>query len=219
MRKGIVLLAVVLLLPLHLQAQSAGEGIRLVSGRKAFVLSLLLPGLGHRYVNNGDWSPGGTLFALADVGAWVSLAGAQWRHDYYVSTYENMAQVHAGAQIEGQSRVFLLNVGQYNSSVEYIDFLLRARAWDRLDTAELPEQQWTWDEEANRMLYRELRSDADRMERRTTWVAAILVGNRIISALSALRAAGKSQSAQQAQFGIAPGDSRGGVRFTMALRW
>jgi len=208
-----------LVLPVNGQAQPVMETFDSPSGKKAFALSLVLPGLGHRYVNHGTWNTKGTLFALVDATAWVSLFGARWQYGHFTQSYENMAMAHAGAQIDGQSRAFLLNVGQYDNSEEYLDVLLRARAWDRLDDATQPDQQWDWDTEGNRIRYRELRSDAEKMERRTTWVAAILVGNRFLSAISALRAANKPRQGPVAQVSISPADPYGGLQAHLLLRW
>jgi len=41
--------------------------LRPKSGIKAFGLSLLVPGLGHRYVNGGRWGGAGTIFVAADL--------------------------------------------------------------------------------------------------------------------------------------------------------
>ena len=215
----ILLIGLLLVPQIDAQGQMVDESGPELSGKKAFALSLLLPGLGQRYANGGNWNASGTLFALIDAGSWTTLAGANWRERHYTESFENLAMAHAGAQVSGQSRALLLNVGQYNSSAEYVEFLLRARAWDRLEAAEAPDQQWEWDDEANRLKYRELRADADKMQRRTTWMAAILVGNRFISALSALRAVRKAQSRPAAQFGIAPGDRAGGMRVNVAVRF
>lgn len=188
-------------------ATDAGDG---PSARKAFFLSLAVPGLGHRYAEGGRWSAKGTAFGLADAALWIGLAGARWQEVHHGRSYRTLAALHAGAQVEGKNRPFFVSVGGYDSSAEYVEFLLRARAWDRVAAAEAPENAWDWDSPEDRMRYREIRQDAERMGRRVTWMASALVANRFLAALSALRAArrgsGSAAAARVEVFQPTPGD-------------
>lgn len=81
--KRLSILFLVLLTLFGLSNSPAGaqpvDGSESKSAKKAFALSLLLPGLGHRYVHDGSWRGAASLFAAADVGLWVSLIGTQVR--------------------------------------------------------------------------------------------------------------------------------------------
>lgn len=184
-----LLLFVCAVFPAAGQEAAPEETLRPRSTKAAFGLSLLVPGLGHRYVHEGRWTRGATFFGLTDAATWAGLLGVGWQERHFVESYETLAAQEAGAQIEGRDRAFFLNLGIYDSSAEYVEGLLRARAWDRIDAARAPEVQWAWSSEDARLRYRTLREDADRMGRRRTLLISVLVANRFVSAITALRAA------------------------------
>ncbi len=190
------------------------------SARNAFFLSLLVPGAGHRYVNGGRWSGKATAFAGVDAALWLRLIGAIWRESDLEKSYRTFAAVHAGAQVEDKGRPFFVQLGGYDSSQEYVEFLLRARAWNRIEDASSPENGWDWDTEESRLRYRSLRQDADKMDRRQTWMTAALVANRLVAALSALRSARAHQDrgtlVEVRLLPVGPGD---GLAAQMVLRW
>ncbi len=154
------------------------------SGGKAFALSLLWPGLGHRYVHQG-WSRSAKFFAATDVTWALSLIGAQWRESDLIQNYETWATTQAGADVTGKSRAFFLNLGTYHSTEEFRAALLRTRNWDQLEQTEDPAFQWTWASEADRLRYRSLRDDAETMGRRVSLFTATLVANRLLAGLTA----------------------------------
>ena len=154
----------------------------------AFGLSIVLPGLGHRYAAGG-WGRTATVHALADAGLWIALLDAGARLGNAETGFETLAVVGADAQIEGQGRGFFLNLSRHRSSEEYVEQLLRDRAWNELETAQLPENQWEWASEEDFQQYRALREDAESLRRRRPVYAALLAGNRLLSGIGALRAA------------------------------
>ena len=101
------------------------------SGAIALGLSLVIPGLGHRYVNNGHWGGAGTVFLAADVTLWLGLAASISQENHYVTGYTNVVALGSGNTLEGKNRAFELSIGTYDSSQDYIDALLRSRQWDR----------------------------------------------------------------------------------------
>ena len=157
------------------------------SAGAAFGLSLILPGLGHRYADGG-WGRTATVHALADAGLWIALLDTGARLGNAETGFETLAALNAGAQVEGQGRGFFLNLSRYHSSDEYVEQLLRDRALDELETAQLPENQWEWDSEEDFQRFRVLREDAESLRRRRPVYAALLAGNRLLSGIGALRA-------------------------------
>lgn len=192
----VVLIAVV---SLPASAQVEGQELEPVvvprSAGKAAALSLLLPGLGHRYVHHGSWRGAASFFALADAGFWLSLFGANWQHDQVVQSYRTLAVSHADAQIAGKDRRFFLSLGQYMSSDAFLETQLRNRSWDQVDYVSDPAFQWQWTSENAFQEYRSLRDDADAWSRRRTVFISTLVANRLVAALTALRAARKTNAA------------------------
>ena len=173
----------------HAQAQEPEtERVRKSSG-KAVALSLLMPGLGHRYAHDGSWRGAASFFAVADVSFWLSLLSADWRHGQAVQSYRTLATTRANAQIDGKNRRFFLNLGLFRSSDEFLEVQLRNRAWDQVDYVSDPAFQWQWASETDLQAYRQLRSNADDRSRSRTLFISALVANRLLAALTALRAA------------------------------
>ena len=183
---------------LSAQAQVAGpvqetQTVQPKSLKKALGLSLLVPGLGHRYVHDGSWRGAASLFALADAGLWLGLVGAEWRHGQTVQSYETLAASRAGAEVAGKPRSFFINLAAYRSSEAYLEAQLRRRAWNNLDYVETRSFQWSWQTEADFQRFRDLRSDAEALRRRRPFLISVLVGNRLIAALTAIRAARRDE--------------------------
>lgn len=169
------------------QAQDGEE--RNVASGKAFALSLLLPGLGHRYVHGGDWGGWATAFALTDAALWTGLVGSEWRRNHLQTNYETLAATGAGADIDGKERDFFLNVASYRSSEEFLQAQLRNRNWTNLDAITDPGNQWKWDSEDDYLRFREMREDAESLQRRRSFIITTLVANRLIAGVAALRGA------------------------------
>lgn len=167
-----------------------------VSGGKALALSLLLPGLGHRYIHGGDWDGWASAFAIADVSLWAGLLGTEWRRNHMVESYTSFASTHADADVDGKERDFFLNLASYMSSEEYTEVQLRNRNWGRIGYTDDPSYQWQWDSEGNFSEYRRIREDAETLRRRRSFIITTLVANRLIAGFTALRAAGRAREAR-----------------------
>jgi len=177
----------------HLESsiERSNTGKEGVSGKKAFLLSMILPGLGHRYINRGRWNGWGAAFSLADAGLWISLFGGEWHQDHLVDSYTSLAATGAGADVTGKNRTFFLNLASFRSSDEFLQTVLRNRAWDQIGYVSDPSFQWKWDSEADFERFRSLRSDAESVGRRSSVLIAALVVNRLVSGLLASRNAGR----------------------------
>jgi len=175
------------------------------SGVAAFGLSVLLPGLGHRYVNGGSWGGAGTVFVTADIGLWLGLVASVTQENHAVESYTNLVARSAGNTLDGKSRSLELSIGNHDSSSEFIDELLRSRQWDRLEGAEDPSNQWEWESTSDRVRYIELRDDADAADRRTKAIIAGLVINRLISGITAVLKSRGTRAPQQLQQSFSAG--------------
>ena len=169
--------------------------VRDAPGRgKAFLLSLLVPGLGHRYASQDGWDGSASLFLAADAALWVGLVAATMRQDHLETAYTTLASSRAGAVVAGKDREFFLNLGSFRSSDEYLEVQLRNRAWDQIRYVEDRTFQWTWQSDADFLRYQELQEDAESMRRRRPTIIALLVGNRLLSGILAVRAAGRADA-------------------------
>ncbi|MEX2400323.1 MAG: hypothetical protein WD423_06095 [Rhodothermales bacterium] len=177
-------------------AQSAGAidaALDAPSSRKALALSLVVPGLGHRYVHGGDWDAWGSVFAVADAGLWAGLLGTIRHRAHLVQSYQTLAATHAGVEGTDRSRDFYLNVARYRSSDEYLDAQLRSRSWDQLEPSTDPSFEWEWDSEAHFHLFRDTRETSESLRRRRTFIITTLVANRLVAGITAFRAARRAE--------------------------
>ena len=166
------------------------------SAGKAFALSLLAPGLGHRHARNGNWGRWGTAFALTDAGLWTGLLGATWRRNHLVESYRTMATRHADVDPAGKDRTFYLHAATYRSSQAFTDAQYRNGApTEQLGYAADPAFQWRWDTDEHFFRFRELREDAESLRRRRSILIASLAANRLLAGISALRAVGRTNQA------------------------
>lgn len=173
----------------HAQPMAVESPAVEVSGGKAFALSLLLPGLGHRYAHGGDWDGWASIFAVADASLWAGLLGTEWRRDHLVESYTTLASIHAGAETAGKDRDFFLTVASYMSSDEFTEVQLRTRNWGQVGYAADPSYQWEWTSDEAFNEYRAVREDAESLRRLRTFIITSLVANRLIAGFTALRAA------------------------------
>ena len=174
------------------------------SHARAAALSLLLPGLGQHYVNGGSWKGTATLFALADVASWVGLARTVGARSHRIDSYTALAAARADADVEGKGRSFFLNLATYRSSDEFLEAQLRNRAWDELDDAAARDFQWEWASEEDFVRFRDLRNDAESLDRRASILIATLVANRLVSAIVAIRAARRADESPGTTLSFSP---------------
>ncbi len=163
------------------------------SGGKAFAMSLLLPGLGHKYVNDGHWSNWAITYASTDASLWLGLIGGEWHRNHLVDSYTTLARSAAGAQVAGKDRTFFLNLASFESSDVYRETMLRNRSWDLIGYVDDPAFQWEWQNDTDYSNYRDLRDDSETLRRRRSILIAGLVANRLISGAISARSAGRSR--------------------------
>ena len=172
--------------------------------QKAFALSLVVPGWGHKYAQNGSWRGMATVYAGVDVGLWAGLINSIWRRNHLTQSFETLAATRAAADISGKDRAFYLNLATYMSSNEFLESQLRNRAWDRVDYVSDPSFQWVWESEEDFLAFRELREDAETFRRRRSLFIAALVANRLLSGLGSIGAANKSNASFSVSMGPPP---------------
>jgi hypothetical protein len=145
---------------------------------------------------------------VADAGLWAGLIGTNWRESDVIRSYETLAATRAGADVEGKGRAFFLNMAGYMSSEEYVNAQLRNRNWSQIGFGEDPANLWEWESEEDFRQFRSLRSDAESMSRRRTFIITSLVANRLISGITALRAARRAgQDVPELSLGVPPAES------------
>jgi len=160
---------------------------------RAVVYSIVLPGLGHKYVDDGNWNHRASLYMIADAILIAGLASSEWQRRHLVNSYHTWAASHAGISTLGKDRRFYVMIGNYLSSEEYRDTQLRNRRIDLVSTVSDPEFYWSWDRIEDLQRYRDLRSSSESWSQRRGTLIAALIANRVISGFSALLSARRKQ--------------------------
>ena len=160
---------------------------------KAILLSLAVPGLGHRYANHNAWTGKAKVYFAADLALILGYAGTTWREGAVIESYETLASTHAGGLVN-QSRQYYVNLAQYQSSDLYADALLRNRQWQKLDALEDLNNQWNWDNENNWNRFQDQRLNAESLSRNATIMVTALITNRIFASIGAAIQANKAKN-------------------------
>ena len=154
------------------------------SGKKAFFLSLLIPGAGQVYVGEKGWAKA---FLLSEGMLWLGYAGFREYESWGENDYRVFASVHAGVDPKGKDAAFFDDVGFYDS-VYARNRVTRWEEGSRIPLyAEQPRAAWEWDSEASRRKFRSLRSSSIRADRRALYVVGAIMLNHVMSAIHAAR--------------------------------
>lgn len=213
-----LLLFFILFLLAHLLIWAPAEAQNNPDPRGSFLRSLAVPGWGHYYNDSSNWTRG--KFHLgADLVLIGSYFGLSLRAGNLQDQFSTFAQQKAGVSIHDRSRSFQLAIGQYDNLKEYNDFQLRSRNWDQL-ISDTPENRWQWDDPVDRQQYRDLRESSDHARNQLPAIAALLVVNRTVSAISAYRRARDMAAGPDLVFApVYTGNSSTGIIANLAFRF
>ena len=154
------------------------------SKSSAVIRSGIMPGWGQHYL--GAAQPARRL-AITEVGLWLghlfSRQGTQW----YRQDYQAYAALHGGLDGAAGSKpdIYYYYLGQYDSIVDYnADMLRRRRSADIYIVG--AENDWYWDDAADRARYRDLRRTSLTLAKAASFTLGGLVLNRVIAGLHVL---------------------------------
>lgn len=157
-----------------------------------FWRSLAVPGWGQRSAGH---TTAAARFLAAEVLLWSSYAGAQQVARVRTRTYRTYAAGHAGAQTGGQGGAYFDDLGFYVSHHQHNQFAVVADGPQADLYPDAPAFAWTWDSEASRRRYRQLRNGAEGMERNALYATGLVVANHLVAAIHAARLAPARSSA------------------------
>ncbi len=151
------------------------------SPQKAFVQSLLFPGLGHFY---GESNKAGTIFTSVEVALWTGMILSRESHRVGKNNYINFAREHADVS-GSQNHDYYVSVGKYLSVDDYNSAQRASRSHNDqyLNLA----QWWEWDSDTNRSEFKDMRIKSDRYKNNMYYIGGGMILNRIISAITASR--------------------------------
>jgi hypothetical protein len=162
------------------------ERVSVLTGKNpgsALLRSFVLPGWGHYYIDNNNWNRG-RVHLLSDVILIGSYFGIRLNANKLESNLYSFAKQHAGVDIRGKGRKYLLNIAEYPSIQVYNDFQERSRNWDQIYTI-TPENDWLWNSEENRLSFLKLDNKIQNSRQQLPAIISLMVVNRIVSGISA----------------------------------
>ncbi len=158
-----------------LTAEKKSAGISLL-------LSLVLPGAGHYYLDRMDV---GQYFMLADGISWLGFAGVNIYGNYLRDNAETFATDHAGVNREGKDDDYYTNIGNYISIYEYNNAKLSTGEYNKV-YYDVDAYYWNWDTQDNFIRYESQKEESERVKNTSVIFVSALIVNRVTSALSAL---------------------------------
>ena len=146
--------------------------------KKAFLMSLAIPGLGQYYAGSPGYAK---MFFAAEIAIWGMYYYDTTMKSSTRDNYLTFAAMHAGVNPDGRGETYLNAVGGFSSSFDYNNWQL---------TKESPIQYtgsngWNWDSEADRGRFKQLRVRELDYENAVKYCVAGLVLNHLLSALHA----------------------------------
>jgi hypothetical protein len=148
----------------------------------SMLLSLVLPGAGHFYIDRMDV---GQYFLAADGASWLGLAGVNIYGNIIRDNARTFSVDHAGVNADGKNDTYYANIGNYESIYEYNNAKLSQGEYDKV-YSDVDKFFWNWDSKQNFLRYDEQRGESERIKNTSIIFASALVVNRLASALSAL---------------------------------
>jgi len=165
-------------------------------GKKALLLSLLLPGAGEMSLGEHGRATG---FFIAEGAIWTHFVWFQVAGHLRKDNYIDQAQRHAGVGVSSADDTYWKLVGQYETSAgtgpDAYEESLRREARDQFpgDPAaqdawvaeRLPsgDRAWSWSSPDSRATYRETRESSRRAYDRSKYSIAAAIANRLLSAI------------------------------------
>lgn len=155
---------------------------RRASPGRAFLLSLVFPGLGERY---GGASSRGWAFTAAEALLWAGFFSFRLYGDWRTEDYRAYAAAYAGVDPTGKSHRYFVDIGNYISIEAYNAAMLRERNLARL-YLDAEAHHWAWPSDGQRVRYAHVRVEADNAYQRSILVAGAIIANHLASAIDAL---------------------------------
>ena len=161
---------------------------------KAFLLSLVVPGLGEHYAQASHKTK---YFLASEALLWLSYGGFVTYKDWKEEDYRTYAASHAQVDLDGKSSSYFIDVGNYDNIDDYNAEQLRNRNLPKYyyDTETY---YWNWENEAHRQKFDDLRIAADTAHNRSQFVIGAIIANHLISAIDAVWSVYKFNKTSQA---------------------
>lgn len=179
------------------EESSAVKAAPAKSKGKAFLLSLLLPGMGERYAGARGRSQG---FLGAELTLWLGYAGFVTWSDWRQEESRSYAASHAGADPAGKDDIYYVNIGNYDDIYQYNAAKLRQRNLNDY-YRDVEAMYWKWDSAASKAQFDRIRLASERASNRATFMLGAIFANHLVSAIDAVWSVHKYNSRAESQVG------------------
>ncbi len=177
MDKSYKIIFLILLITINFSfAQSV---LKITSKIPPIVKSAILPGWGEYKLNKISR---GNFFITTEIVGIVLTTLSFVKSDNISTSYQAIAAEHANVSGNGKNHQFWVDIGNYDSQIDYNEEHLRWREFDDLYPNEA-NWIWDWDTEEKRKEFEDLRIESDRMKLVGKFLVGGIVLNHIISAI------------------------------------
>jgi hypothetical protein len=191
-----------------------------LSAKRAVLYSLLLPGLGDWYAGRKDRAK---TFFIVDAALWTSFIVFQVQGHRREDAYKQMAVDMAGVTSTGHSDDFYSEIGAYDNSGDYETIFKqdhRIDIWPEVGYEALESyylenrvsdfEEWAWANSEQRIDFRQLKTSSKNAYRRSKYVIALAVANRLVASVFAYHAVKSSRNQSYEREEVGASGSRGG---------
>lgn len=147
----------------------------------AMILSLLVPGAGHLYLDRMDV---GKFFVMGEAASWLGYAGLNIYGNALREDARTFAEQNSSLNKSGKDDDYFANVGNFNSVYDYNNDKLLKGQYSQL--YDVNTYYWNWNSSENKDDYELQRKKSERVYNSRVIFGTTLIVNRIVSAISAL---------------------------------
>jgi hypothetical protein len=147
----------------------------------AMIMSLVLPGAGHFYIDRMDV---GKYFVAGEAASWIGFAGFNIFGDAIRSDSRSYAHQIAGANKNISDDEYYTNIGFYMNIYDYNNDKLARGEYDQL--YDVNKFYWYWNSAEEQGTFETQRKKSERMYNKRVIFTTAMIVNRITSAISAL---------------------------------
>lgn len=146
----------------------------------AFLLSLMVPGLGEYYLNRFDL---GKYFLIAEGGLWLSLYGFDYYGKIQRNNYINYAKVTGNVNSVGKDETYWSVIGSYMNIYDYNNQKLLNRQFSAMYDENT--HYWFWNSNEDRKKYRNIWFSSESAFNNRQFPISLIIINHIASAINA----------------------------------
>jgi len=146
------------------------------------IKSILLPGWGQKALGRKKRA---RVYNYFESGLILTIVGSSTFSNITIKNYIAFASEHAAISSSEKNHKYWVDIGNYDSIIDYNDEHLRNREMDDLYPDD-KKWSWDWDSDANRKAFEKKRISSDQLKLAATFGIGALMVNHIVSAIDVL---------------------------------